>query len=422
MTETNKHTPLHSWHAEQGANMAPFGGYSMPLWYTSAKDEHLAVLTRAGLFDTSHMAAVLVRGPGAMDLLQLTFSRDLKACLGRTQAPLHPGRMVYGVFLTSQGHVMDDAIITQVEDEIYMVVVNAGMGPIIASHLETHSPAQDIQVTDMTDHFGKIDLQGPQAGLILSAVLQDPDNVFSHLPYFSCQGHIELNKSSVHLHDTTPLFLSRSGYTGEFGFEIFVRPQDLVKTWQTILEAGKEYGLIPCGLAARDSLRAGAVLPLSHQDIGDWPFINTPWDFALPWTADQQGFSKDFIGAQALLEMKNPPQTAAFVGRDLRKVSAGPESRVLGSGDEPFGHVLTCVTDVGIGWHQERIYSVASPEAPADFKPRGLCCGFVRVRTPVQPGDTISLQDKRRTLEVSIVRDIRPDRTARKPLAEMLGR
>ena len=421
MSDQNRQTPLHSWHMQQGANMAPFGGYSMPLWYSSAKEEHLSVLTRAGLFDTSHMSAVLVHGPGARDLLQHAFSRDLQACLGRQKGPLQPGRLVYGLFLTPQGHVLDDAIITQLEDTLYMVVVNAGMGPAIAGHLDDHAPAGGFQIEDLTDQLGKIDLQGPKAARIMARLLQDPERVLSSLPYFSCRGHVQDGTSDVLLADQTPLLLSRSGYTGEFGFEIFVRSQDLVRTWEAILEAGRDFELIPCGLAARDSLRAGAVLPLSHQDIGDWPFMNTPWDFALPWSTDGRDFSKDFVGVQALLSLKDPPQTAAFVGRDLRKVSAGPDSKVLGAGDELIGRVLTCVTDVGIGWHEGRIYSVASPDAPPDFRPKGLCCGFIRVSVHVQPGDTLRIQDKRRTLEVSVVRDIRPDRTARKPLTEMLG-
>lgn len=420
MTEHIKHTPLHSWHAGQGANMASFGGYHMPLWYFSAKDEHLAVLTRAGLFDTSHMAVILINGSWPRELLQTTFSRDLQACLGKNQTPLRPGRMVYGVFLNSYGHVIDDAIITQLDEALFMVVVNAGMGPTIAAHLKEHVSDSGTQITDLTDQVGKIDIQGPRSGIIMSRLLKDPDAVFARMPYFSSHGHIQTDKTDTRLRDDTPVLMSRSGYTGEFGFEIFVRAQDLVSAWSLIMDVGQPDGLIPCGLAARDSLRAGAVLPLSHQDIGDWPFLNTPWDFALPWTAGGQGFSKDFSGAKALLDVQNAPQTAAFVGQDLRKVSAGSESQVLTAEDEPLGTVLTCATDVGIGWHEGRIYSVASPDAPADFKPRGLCCGFVRVTSSVQPGDTLKLQDKRRKLEVKVAQDIRPDRTARKPLSVML--
>jgi aminomethyltransferase len=420
MSEDNKQTPLHSWHVQQGANMAPFGGYNMPVWYSSAKNEHLAVLTQAGLFDTSHMATVLVQGPDARDLLQRTFSRDLSACLGKSQNPLYPGRMVYGVFLDPHGQVIDDAIIAQLEDELYMVVVNAGMGPTIGAHLKDHRAEGQTQIADLTDQVGKIDLQGPKAGVIMASLLQDPETVFDRMPYFSSKGHIQAEKSDVFLQDGTPLLLSRSGYTGEFGFEIFVRNQDLLTTWNQILDAGEKHKILPCGLAARDSLRAGALLPLSHQDIGDWPFLNTPWDFVLPWNAEHTGFSKDFPGAQALRDLHDPPLTAAFIGRDLRKVSAGPESHVLSSTDEPIGHILTCVTDVGLGLHQGRVYSISSPDSPEDFKPKGLRCGFVRISASLQPGDVIWLKDKRRTLEGTVVQDIRPDRTARRSLKEML--
>ena len=106
--------------------------------------------------------------------------------------------------------------------------------------------------------------------------------MFDKLPYFSFKGDIELADSDIFLADGTPIFLSRTGYTGEQGFEIFVPYDKIVDIWNRILEAGKDEGVIPCGLAARDSVRAGAVLPLSQQDIGPWAFVNNPWPFTLP--------------------------------------------------------------------------------------------------------------------------------------------
>ena len=133
----------------------------------------------------------------------------------------------------------------------------------------------------------------------------------------------------LRLDDGTPILLSRTGYTGEFGFEIFLAPDKLQILWLRLLEAGHAHGIDPCGLAARDSLRAGAVLPLSHQDIGHWPFINHPWPFALPYTADQSAFTKDFMGRNALEAASDADYTHAFVGMDLRKINAGEGSRVL---------------------------------------------------------------------------------------------
>ena len=147
-----------------------------------------------------------------------------------------------------------------------------------------------------------MDIQGPLAAKILGRVLADAQAVFAGMPYFSFKGHFDDASpmaDAVRLDDGTPILLSRTGYTGEFGFEIFLEPDKIRHLWQRLLVAGESYGIRPCGLAARDSLRAGAVLPLSHQDIGHWPFINHPWPFALPFTADQTGFTKDFIGRTA---------------------------------------------------------------------------------------------------------------------------
>lgn len=419
-----KTTPLHDWHRSHGANMADFGGYDMPLWYSSAKNEHLSVLTAAGLFDTSHMAVLLVAGAGARELLQLCFTNDLEACVGGTKKPLYPGRCVYGAYLNDDGCVIDDSIIYMLQDHHYMAVVNAGMGGEVARHLESRKEQRDVHITDLTDQLGKIDVQGPLAGKILGRVLADPRAAFEKLFYFSFKGFFDPasdRSGAVKLTDGTPLLLSRTGYTGEFGFELYMQADRTVAVWEMIrTAAGDDLTLTPCGLAARDSLRGGAVLPLSHQDIGPWPFIHHPWEFALPFNDERSAFTKAFIGAGALLKIESPEYTYPFVGNDLRKVSTGDPAVVLGADGNEIGQVLTCVTDMGIGRHEGRIYSIASPGKPEGFKPRGLSCGFIKVRTPLSPGQVVALRDKRRTLKVTLVEDIRPDRTARRPISEMI--
>lgn len=418
-----KTTPLHDWHAAHGANMADFGGYDMPLWYSSAKNEHLSVLTGAGLFDTSHMAVLLVEGKDARDLLQLCFTNDMEACIG-AKRPIYPGRCVYGAYLDDDGCVIDDTIIYMLRENHYMAVVNAGMGDEVARHLESRREQRDVKITDLTDRLGKIDVQGPLAGKILGRMLADPHAVFEKLFYFSFKGFFDAASdlsAAVQLTDGTPVLLSRTGYTGEFGFELYMQSSRTVAVWEMILAAaGDDFALTTCGLAARDSLRGGAVLPLSHQDIGRWPFIHHPWEFALPFKADRSGFTKPFIGAEALLNLTSPQYTCAFVGNDLRKVSTADPAAVLDADGNEIGQVLTCVTDMGIGRHEGRIYSLASPDKPAGFKPRGLCCGFVKVKAPLSPGQTVELRDNRRKLSVTIVEDIRPDRTARRPITEMI--
>ena len=423
MNTSLRHTPLHGWHQANGANMADFGGYDMPLWYQSAKSEHLAVLTHAGLFDTSHMAVVKVTGQESRDLLNWCFTNDLDACMGPSQKPLENGRAVYGAILNPEGEVLDDAIVFQVTPDCYMVVVNAAMGADISAHLAAKLAFPNVAITDLTDQLGKIDIQGPAAGKIMAKILDDPDSAFTKLPYFAFKGGCDdswpVGDTTITLKGGVPILLSRTGYTGEFGFELFMNAADTVTVWEMLMTAGEPYNITPCGLAARDSLRGGAVLPLSHQDIGHWPFINHPWEFALPFTPDKAAFTKTFMGGDALLKVRlTAERTYAFVGKDLRKVSLPAE--VLDESGDAIGSVLTCVTDMGIGLSEGQIFSIVSPDKPAEFKSKGLCCGFVKVHKTLNVGDKVQLKDQRRKLNVTITEDVRPDRTARKPIKTML--
>jgi aminomethyltransferase len=301
-----------------------------------------------------------------------------------------------------------------------MTVVNAGMGGTITEHFEANKGDKNIQLTDLTDNLGKLDIQGPMAAKIMKKVMADPDSVFDKMPYFSFKGCFDSTSpmaNAVRLTDGTPIMISRTGYTGEFGFEIFVAPGNFLKTWEMILAAGESSGAVVCGLAARDSLRVGALLPLSHRDIGPWPFINNPWPFALPCNEDGSGFTKAFIGSDALLDIKNPEYTYAFAGDDLRKVSLPAD--VL-SGGEKIGKVLTCATDMAIGRYEGRIYSISSDDKPEALKIKGLSCGFVMVNKQLETGHVIELKDSRRAIKVRIEKNIRPNRTARKPLKDML--
>ena len=419
-----KKTLLHDWHVQNKANMAQFGQYDMPLWYPSgARKEHLAVLTHAGMFDTSHMSVITVKGSGARDLLQYCFTKNLSACIGKDQKPLASGKSVYGAFLNKKGEVIDDAIVFQIYNSLYMVVVNAGMGGVISNHLQGQAGSHKAAIVDLTDQVGKLDVQGPQAARIISRVISNPDDVLSDLPFFSFKGYFNPAlpiSEKVKLKDETPFMLSRTGYTGEFGFELFVSPDKFIYLWNQLLEIGQSFGMLVCGLAARDSLRAGAVLPLSHQDIGAWLFKNNPWPFALPYSTDGNDFSKDFLGAKALQESADHEFTYPFVGYDLRKVAAGDSSEVYIEGEQSIGRVLTCATDMAIGRVDGKIFSITSPNKPTEFNPRGLCCGFIKVNKPIKTGEKVALKDKNRSVMVEIVKDIRPDRTARKPLVSFL--
>ncbi len=424
MTAGKKRTPLFDWHQANGANIVEFGDYMMPVWYSSAKDEHLAVVNAAGLFDTSHMAVVRVLGTGGFDLLQWCFTRDLTACVGKDNAPLTAGKCVYGAFLNEKGEAVDDSLVYKVTDDEYVVVVNAGMGGTIAAHLAAHAKARglDARPVDLTDALGKIDIQGPAAVKTMQAVLKAPDAVFDKLTYFSFKGHFDPRSEfagDAQLLDGTPVLVSRSGYTGEVGFELFVEREHTVKVWNMLVAAGRPFGVIACGLAARDSLRTGAVLPLSHQDIGPWTFIHHPWPFALPFAPDGVRFTKTFLGSAALEQAADAPYTLTFVGNDVRKVDAHTAVVRDLEGTE-IGKVLTCATDMAIGRHAGRIYSVATPDKPAEVQIKGLSCGFIKVATNLPPGTVVQLAEPKRTIQVVVEKDVRPDRTARRALKNFL--
>lgn len=416
-------TQLHGSHVALGARMTEFHGWDMPLWYPAgAVAEHRAVIADAGAFDTSHMSILTVSGPAAYDLLQFCFTRDLSSCMGPSKGPLRRGNCAFGAFLNEQGHAIDDAVLYRTGQDSFMVVVNAGMGDVIADHLRANRRGGTADIVDLTGLMGKIDLQGPRSAAILACVLTEPDPVLRGMQYFSFRGGMKGGRPSteVTLAEGTPAIVSRTGYTGEFGFEIFVDAGKLVAAWDAILAAGRDLGLLPCGLAARDSLRAGAVLPLSRQDIGPWPFINHPWEFVLPWAADRDTFSKRFLGGVVIAARDSADHTQAFVGYDPRKVSIHDAAVVETRDGDEIGVVLTCVADMAIARRDGRVFSMASPDKPVDFKPLGLSCGLVKVRQRLAPGTQVSLRDSRRTILVEIVEDVRPARTARMSINQAL--
>ncbi len=484
-------TNLNHWHRRQGAAMTVFHGWEMPLWYPhGAVAEHRSVITNAGVFDTSHMSVLVAAGFGARELLQRCFTRDLDL------PPCATGKSLFGAFLDEQGYAVDDAVVYILDSETYMITVNAGMGGKVSDHLNRYVQDLNVRISDLTGNVGKLDLQGPMSGRILARVLKDPKGVLQDLGYFTFKGCFlpEWDSWKIRLTNGDPVLVSRTGYTGEFGFELFVQAQTLELVWEMILEAGKDMGVLTCGLAARDSLRTGAVLPLSGQDFGPWPFINHPWHAVLPFTErlgaatndrvglglprtlirgrsasgpmagrdgstqilsdgdrcgrttvsigdeagsgdkssrpeknsnhssteGERGFTKRFVGDIILAERDRADHTYPFVGYDPRKVSVHDPAVVLDGQGQEIGIVLTCVVDMAVSRHDDRIYSMASPDKPDDFLPRGLCCGFVKVKSRLEPGQRVELKDKRRRIVVVIVDDIRPDRTARRPMWEMI--
>jgi aminomethyltransferase len=394
-------TELNAIHKQLGGELTDFGGWEMPLWYPAGSvKEHLSVIEKSGLFDIGHMDLLRLKGKEAFDLLQL--------CLTRNISNLGAGACGYSMILNEQGHVVDDTIVYNLGKDEYILIVNAAMGPVVRQHLLQRNTFQNAVIADESGRFGKIDLQGPASPAIVKKLLEKGRGTIEGLRYFQFRGDYADPASEIAFAGNIPVLLSRTGYTGEVGFEIVAPYGKTPDVWNMILDSGGS-DVTPCGLAARDSLRTGAVLPLSRQDIGNWPFVNTPWDFALP--RDKAGkLTKSFVGS-GLFNAPPSLYTYPFCGFDPRKIETHGAS-VL-SGELPIGTVSTCVVDMAIGRAEGKIYSIACPDKPASFKPRGLVCGFVRVDRPLKPGEKVALKDSRRSVEVEIVSDIRPDRTAR---------
>jgi glycine cleavage system T protein len=254
-----KTTALHATHKSLGAKMVPFGGWDMPVWYSATREEHLAVRERAGLFDVTHMGVLDASGPGALAFLDRVSTNDVsKLAIGKSQ---------YGYLLNDAGDVLDDIMIYHVEAERYLVVINASNNDADIAWLHAHNSAPGCALRDLRDPASGADqrvdlaLQGPASLSVLSALTDATDaSALAALPY---AGILRAPIAGI------DAYISRTGYTGErIAFELFAHPDQIVALWNALLDAGQNYGLKPCGLAARDSLRIEAGLPLYGHELG----------------------------------------------------------------------------------------------------------------------------------------------------------
>ncbi len=241
-------TPLRGVHERLGATMTGFAGWLMPLRYRSETAEHQAVRRAAGLFDLSHMGEIEVTGPGAGAALDY-------AVTGQPSA-LAPGRARYTMICAENGGVLDDLIIYRLADEEFLVVANAANTEVVHEAIAQRADGHDAQVSDRTADYALIAIQGPAAARILGPLTDIP---LGGVKYYA--GH----RARVSGHD---VLLARTGYTGEDGFELFTSPDDAVPVWTALADAGSADGLTPAGLAARDTLRLEAGMPLYGNELG----------------------------------------------------------------------------------------------------------------------------------------------------------
>ncbi len=274
--------------------MTSFAGWQMPLRYGSETAEHQAVRHAAGLFDLSHMGEILVRGPGAGAALDYALTGYL--------AVVPPGRARYAMICAADGGVLDDLVVYRQGEEEYLVIANAANTDVVLSELRSRASGFDASVTDATDDYALIAVQGPAAAGILSS-LTDLD--LGAMKYYAgAFGSVA----------GAPAWVARTGYTGEDGFEVFCRPADAVAIWDAVVSEGAPAGLVPAGLAARDTLRLEAGMPLYGNELG--PDM-TPFEAGLGRVVklDKPG---DFVGRSALAVMAAAEPARRLVGLTIQ--------------------------------------------------------------------------------------------------------
>ncbi|WIE53880.1 glycine cleavage system aminomethyltransferase GcvT [Curtobacterium sp. MCBD17_003] len=250
----HRRSPLHEAHAAAGATFTDFAGWQMPVRYSSDLAEHHAVRSAAGLFDLSHMAEIGVQGPGA--------GAYLDAALAGKHATMPVGRAKYSLLLTDDGGVLDDVVVYRTEDDAFLVVANAANRDVAVAALRDRAVGHDVEVTDDSDTTALVAIQGPAAAGTLDALVVadrlQPETPLDELRYY------RVLHASFDLQD---VLIARTGYTGEDGFEIYC-PTDLAPVlWDALLDAGADRGVVPAGLAARDTLRLEAGMPLYGHEL-----------------------------------------------------------------------------------------------------------------------------------------------------------
>jgi len=305
-----KKTTLHSDYVRLGAKMVEFAGYEMPLQYTSIKEEHVAVRTKAGVFDVSHMGEIYVFGKNATAFMDSVFTN--------TVSTLEPGDIAYGFLCYEDGGTIDDLLVYKYSDSFYLLVVNAANKDKDFEWLNKQRSGP-ITVVDKSELYGQVALQGPDSEAILNPMCDQNLDALKPFTFVEC------------LINDKEYLVSRTGYTGEDGFEIYGEPKDIKILFNTLVENK----VTPAGLGARDTLRYEAALPLYGHELSD---TITPVDAGMTFAID---FEKDtFIGKEALLEKKQNKKRR-LVGLELLKKNVPREGYQVYKDDILVGHITT---------------------------------------------------------------------------------
>lgn len=290
MTSELKKTPLYQNYVDSGAKIVEFGGWAMPVQFTSIKEEHNAVRYEVGMFDVSHMGEISIKGNDASKFVQYLLSNDTNN-LTDTKAQ-------YTALCNEEGGIIDDLVTYKIGDNYYLLIVNAANTDKDFAWVQKHAPKFDVEVSNVSNQFGQLAVQGPKARDLVSGLV---DIDVSEMKPFDFQQNVTLFGKNV--------ILSQSGYTGEDGFEIYCEAKDTVDIWNGFIE----HNVVPCGLGARDTLRLEAGLPLHGQDLTE---SITPYEGGIAFAAKPL-IEEDFIGKSVLKDQKENGSERRTVGLEL---------------------------------------------------------------------------------------------------------
>ena len=317
MNHALRRTPLADEHVSLGGKMVDFGGWFMPVQYSSQVEEHQTVRERAGLFDVSHMGEVRVKGKDTLEYLSHITVND--------PFTLEDGQAQYTAMLYPEGTVVDDLLIYRIGPEECLLVINAANQEKDFTWMLHHIGEYDVVLENESDDTGQIAIQGPLAETILQKLAS---------PGLADLGYYRFRQEII---DDMPVLISRTGYTGEDGFECYLAADKTVKLWHMLLEAGKPEGILPAGLGARDTLRLEARMHLYGQDMDQ---TTTVLEAGLGWITK---FKKpvDFIGKPALLEQKKAGLDRKLIGFEVTGKGIARHGYPVVDGEKEVGHVTS---------------------------------------------------------------------------------
>lgn len=318
---SNKRTCLYDRHVSLGAKISPFGGFDMPIQYSDIISEHKAVRNNCGVFDVSHMGEITISGPDAERYVQYIFTNDIE------NAPI--GKIYYGMMLYPDGGVVDDLLVYKMDEQKFFLVVNAANIDKDFDWICQNKAGYEIEVNNDSDKYGQIAVQGPES-----------ENVIEHILGLDVKELSFYTFKIVHICEQD-VIISRTGYTGEDGFEIYASHEYIIEMWDKLIESKK---VVPCGLGARDTLRFEVGLPLYGQELSK---EISPVEAGLGIFVKTE--KSDFIGKQAIVKQKTEGTTCKLIGLELDDKAIPRHGYEVENMGKVVGHVTTGYNSISTG-------------------------------------------------------------------------